>query len=77
MKELQGAYRQIIQASSIFGGVQIFQIAIGVVRYNGAGKLFYVNELVSRVYSLVLNVLGYQPNGLTGLSLAFLIYFIL
>ena len=28
----QGAYRQIMRATSIFGGVQVFQIIIGVIR---------------------------------------------
>lgn len=77
MKELQGTYRQIIQATSILGGVQIFQIAIAVVRSKWADKLYFVNELVCCVYSLVLIVLGYQLNELTGLGLAFLISYIL
>lgn len=32
MNESQVTYRQIIQAASIFGGVQVLQIAIAVVR---------------------------------------------
>src|SRR5690554_4576219 len=32
MTELQSSYRQIVKATSLFGGVQLFQIVISVIR---------------------------------------------
>lgn len=43
----------------------------------GASKLFFWNELITNVYLLVLNVLGYYYMGLTGLGLSFLIAYFL
>lgn len=43
----------------------------------GNSKLFLVNELITNIYLLLLNLLGYYYFGLTGLGLSFLIaYFI-
>ena len=43
----------------------------------GAGKLFFWNELVSNIYTLALNILGYYHFGLMGLGLSFLVGYIL
>ena len=43
----------------------------------GESKVFMINEIVSGVYTLVLNLLGYYFGGLTGLGIAFFVgYFI-
>ena len=39
----------------------------------GASKLFFWNELITNIYLLGLNLLGYYFMGLTGLGLSFLI----
>ena len=43
----------------------------------GASKLFFWNELITNVYLLGLNVLGYFYMGLTGLGLSFLVAYFL
>jgi O-antigen/teichoic acid export membrane protein len=43
----------------------------------GASKLFFWNELIYNIYSLVLNLLGYRFMGLTGLGLAFMVGYLL
>lgn len=43
----------------------------------GASKLFFWNELITNVYLLGLNVLGYYYMGLTGLGLSFLVAYFL
>ena len=43
----------------------------------GAGKLFFMNELVTHTYTLVLNILGYYHFGLMGLGLSFLVAYFL
>lgn len=43
----------------------------------GAGILFFINESISNIYSLVISVLGYQWGGLTGLGFAFLISYLI
>ena len=42
----------------------------------GASKLFFWNELVSDIYTLGFNLLGYHVGGLTGLGVSFLVSFI-
>ncbi|MCE5206335.1 MAG: O-antigen translocase [Porphyromonadaceae bacterium] len=43
----------------------------------GDGKLFFWNEFVGSVYSLIINMMGYYLGGLTGLGFSFLISYIL
>ena len=43
----------------------------------GTGKLFFWNELVSSLYTLVLNILGYYYYGLAGLGISFMIGYML
>lgn len=43
----------------------------------GASKLFFWNELITNIYLLALNVLGYKLYGLTGLGVSFLVAYIL
>jgi O-antigen/teichoic acid export membrane protein len=43
----------------------------------GASKLFFWNELVTNIYLLALNLLGYSFWGLTGLGVSFLVAYIL
>lgn len=43
----------------------------------GATKLFFWNELITNIYLLVLNVLGYKYGGLDGLGISFLIAYFL
>ncbi|MEI7983102.1 MAG: O-antigen translocase [Bacteroidota bacterium] len=43
----------------------------------GASKLFFLNELFTNLYILVLNILGYHLMGLTGLGISFLIGYVL
>jgi O-antigen/teichoic acid export membrane protein len=43
----------------------------------GASKLFFWNELITNIYLLGLNLLGYYYYGLTGLGLSFLIAYFL
>ena len=43
----------------------------------GAGKLFFWNELITNIYLLALNLLGYYYFGLTGLGLSFLVAYFL
>jgi len=43
----------------------------------GTSKLFFWNELTANIYSLSLNIIGYQLWGLTGLGISFLVaYFV-
>lgn len=42
-----------------------------------AGKLFFWNELITNIYMLVLNLVGYYWYGLTGLGVSFLLTYIL
>ena len=42
-----------------------------------AGKLFFWNELITNIYMLVLNLVGYYWYGLTGLGVSFLVSYIL
>lgn len=39
----------------------------------GASKLFFVNELLTNIYILILNIIGYKYWGLNGLGVAFLL----
>jgi O-antigen/teichoic acid export membrane protein len=43
----------------------------------GASKLYFWNELITNVYLLGLNLLGYKYFGLTGLGISFLIAYVL
>ena len=43
----------------------------------GASKLFFWNELISNIYILGLNMLGYHFFGLTGLGISFLVGYLL
>lgn len=43
----------------------------------GASKLFFMNELVTNVYILILNILGYKYGGLDGIGMAFFAGFVL
>lgn len=43
----------------------------------GANKLFFWNELISNIYLLILNLLGYYFMGLAGLGLSFLVGYVL
>ena len=44
----------------------------------GASKVFFWSELISNIYTLLFNIIGYYYFGLTGLGLSFLLgYFIL
>jgi len=43
----------------------------------GDGKLFFWNEFVGSVYSLIINMVGYYLGGLTGLGFSFLISYTL
>ncbi len=43
----------------------------------GVSKLFFWNELITNIYLLALNVLGYYYWGLTGLGISFLVAYIL
>jgi len=43
----------------------------------GTSKLFFWNELIASIYTLVLNILGYHFMGLTGLGISFAVSYIL
>lgn len=43
----------------------------------GASKLFFWNELITNIYLLALNILGYRLWGLTGLGISFAITYLL
>jgi O-antigen/teichoic acid export membrane protein len=43
----------------------------------GTSKLFFWNELISNLYSLVLNILGYRLMGLAGLGISFMVTYLL
>jgi O-antigen/teichoic acid export membrane protein len=43
----------------------------------GAGKLFFVNEMIAKIYLLSFNLLGYHFWGLTGLGLSFAVSFLI
>lgn len=43
----------------------------------GSGKLYFWSELISNIYMLALNILGYYFMGLTGLGIAFVIGYFL
>lgn len=43
----------------------------------GAGKLFFLNELIMNICLLALNIMGYYYLGLTGLGLSFLVAYFL
>src|SRR5690606_14510868 len=43
----------------------------------GAGKLYFWNELLGSVYTLLISLSGYYYGGLTGLGIAFLVSYIL
>ena len=43
----------------------------------GSNKLFVWNELISNIYELGLNILGYHFMGLTGLGISFLVNFLI
>lgn len=43
----------------------------------GASNLFFINELVANVYILVLNIIGYNFLGVTGLGVSFLLAYVL
>ena len=53
-----------------------FKVAAWVVAFffiaKGASKLFFWNELVTNLYTLILNLVGYYYWGLTGLGLSYL-----
>jgi O-antigen/teichoic acid export membrane protein len=52
--------------------------AIGfIILAQGAGKLFFWSEVIANSYILVLNVLGYNYMGLTGLGISFFIAYVL
>lgn len=42
----------------------------------GAGKLFFLNELVGSIFALIFNMLGYYWGGVTGLGISFLLSFV-
>lgn len=39
----------------------------------GAGRLYFWNELISNIYLLIFNIIGYQLAGLEGLGISFLV----
>ena len=43
----------------------------------GDNKVYFWNELLTNLYSLVLNIIGYKFFGLTGLGISFLITYLL
>jgi len=43
----------------------------------GASKLYFFNELIANIYTLVLNIIGYLYWGLTGLGISFLISYMI
>lgn len=43
----------------------------------GESKLFFFNELITNIYLLLFNVIGYKLGGLTGMGISFLISYIL
>lgn len=43
----------------------------------GESKLFFLNELITNIYLLLFNIIGYKIGGLTGLGISFLISYIL
>jgi len=43
----------------------------------GASTLFFWNELIANIYTLALNILGYELLGLTGLGMSFLLAYFL
>lgn len=43
----------------------------------GHSKIFFWNELIANIYSLVLNILGYHFMGLTGLGVSYMIGYLL
>ncbi len=43
----------------------------------GANKLFFWNELITNIYLLILNILGYKFMGLTGLGISFAVSYLL
>lgn len=52
--------------------------AIGfILLAKGVGKIFFWNELISNIYLLGLNILGYRFLGLKGLGISFMISYIL
>ena len=58
-----------------------FRVAAWVVAFffiaKGASKLFFWNELVTNIYTLVLNLVSYYYWGLTGLGLSYLISYLI
>lgn len=48
-----------------------------VLLAKGASKLFFLNELITNIYILGLNLLGYHYWGLTGLGISFMIGYLL
>lgn len=59
----------------------LFKAASWVIAYvflaKGAGKLYFLNELISAIYITILNLLGYKFLGLEGLGISFLIGYIM
>ncbi len=48
-----------------------------IIIVKGDSKIFFMNELVASIYTLVINLLGYRIGGLEGMGISFLIgYFI-
>jgi len=43
----------------------------------GASKIFFWNELITNIYMLCLNILGYHFMGLTGLGISFMVGYLL
>lgn len=58
MSENQSSYRQIMKATSIFGGVQVFQILIGIIR--------------SKFVAVLLGPLGMGISGLLSSTISFI-----
>ena len=54
----------------------IWPVGFILLAKKGSFKLFLINELLSNIYILILNILGYKYFGLDGLGISFFISYI-
>mgnify|MGYP001075581969 CR=1 FL=1 len=54
----------------------IWPVGFILLAKKGSSKLFLINELLSNIYILILNILGYKYFGLDGLGISFFISYI-
>lgn len=75
-KFLSMNYMILFAASGVLFKALSWAIAF-VFLAKSVGKLFFWNELITNIYMLVLNLVGYYWYGLTGLGVSFLLTYIL